>query len=145
MGKNGAEKAVHDKTHDNSRGRADNCNARGDPQNVLARRAERQAYAKLRSALRNAVSDEAEDAHQSERKRHGREDAKQYGEEPLAAELCVALEGLVEGKRPLPFGNLLVGRDGCDSGAYGVQVGERIVWVRTKNCALGDITVVYGR
>src|SRR2546430_15874411 len=41
-----------------------------------------------RGALRDAVRDEAEDPHQRKRERHGREDAKQYGEEPLAAVLC---------------------------------------------------------
>src|SRR5450432_2379617 len=124
VGENGAEKAVHGKTYDNACGRADERDARGDPQDVLARRAERQANAELRSALSNAVSDDAEDADQRERQRHGREDAKQYGEEPLAAVLCVALEGLLEGKGAV--GALLVGSDGCDSDTDGLQVGERI-------------------
>ena len=76
VGEDGAEKAVKGKTDDNARGRADERDARGDPQDVRARRAERQADAELRSALRDAVSDDAEDADQRERERHGREDAK---------------------------------------------------------------------
>ena len=98
VGEDGAEKAVKRKTDDNARGRADERDARGDPQDVRARRAERQADAELRSALRDGVSDDAEDAGQRERERHGGEDAKQYGEEPLAAVLCVALDGFVEGE-----------------------------------------------
>src|SRR5580658_8825991 len=95
---------------------------------MRAARAERQADAVLRSALRDAVSDDAEDADQREPERHGREDAKQYGEEPLAAVLCVALDGFVEGEGAVEAagGDLLVGGDGCDSGADGVEVGERI-------------------
>ena len=128
VGEDGAEKAVKGKTDDNARGRADERDARGDPQDVRARCAERQADTELRSALRDAVSDDAEDADQRERERHGREDAKQYGEEPLAAVLCVALDGFVEGEGAVEgaVGDLLVGSDGCDSGAHGVQVGERI-------------------
>ena len=68
---------------------------------TCARRAERQADAEFRSALRDAVSDQAEDADQRERQRHGGEDAKQYGEESLAAVLCVALKGFIQGKVPL--------------------------------------------
>ena len=101
VGEDDAEKAVQGKTDDNARCRAHQRDARGDPQDVRARRAERHADAELRSALRDAVSDDAEDADQRERKRHGREDAKQYGEEPLAAVLFVALEGFVEGEGPL--------------------------------------------
>src|SRR5947207_14212158 len=64
----------------------------------------------------------------SERERHGREDTKQYREEPLAAVLFVALEGFVEGESAIETagGDLLVGSDGCDGGADGVQIGERI-------------------
>ena len=76
VGEDRAKKAVEGKTDDNARGRADERDARGDPQDVRARRAERQADAELRSALRDAVSDDAEDADQRERERHGREDAK---------------------------------------------------------------------
>ena len=76
VGENGAEKAFTGKTDDNARSRADERAARGDQQNVGSRRTERQANAELRSALRDAVSDQAEDTHQSERERHGREDAK---------------------------------------------------------------------
>src|SRR5262249_44669655 len=78
VGENPAEKAVKAKTDDNSRGRADERDARGDPEDVCAGRPEREADSELRSALRNAVSDEAEDADQRKRERHGREDAKQY-------------------------------------------------------------------
>src|SRR6202167_6098034 len=124
VGEDGAEEAVKGKTDDNARGRADERDAGGDPQDVRARRAERQAHTELRSALRDAVSDDAEDADQRERQRHSREDAKQYGEEPLAAVLCVALDGFVQGEGTV--GDLLVGGDGCDRGADGVQVGERI-------------------
>src|ERR1700746_3111138 len=123
---NGPEEAVNGKTDDNARGRADERDARGDPQDVRARCAERQADAELRSALRDAVSDDAEDADQGERERQGREDTKQYGEEPLTAVLCVALDGFVQGERAVEaaVGDLLVGSDGRDSGADGVQVGE---------------------
>src|SRR6185437_13387975 len=76
VGENSTEKAVQGKTGEKPRGGADKRDARGDPQHVLAWRAKCQAHAKLRSALRDAISDQAEDAHQSERKRHGREDAK---------------------------------------------------------------------
>ena len=62
VGEDGAEKAIKGKTDDNARGRADERDARRDPQNVRARRAERQSDAELRSALRDAVSDDAEDA-----------------------------------------------------------------------------------
>src|SRR5580658_7076261 len=119
VGEDGAEKAVKRKTDDNAHGSADERDARRDPQDMRTRRAERQADPKLRSALRDAVSDDAEDAGQRERERHGREDAKQYREEPLAAVLCVALDGFVEGEGAVEgsIGNLLVGSDGCDSGA----------------------------
>ncbi len=76
VGEDGAEKAVKGKTDDNARGRADERDARGDPQDVRAGRAERQSDAELCSALRDAVSDDAEDANQREPERHGREDAK---------------------------------------------------------------------
>jgi hypothetical protein len=52
VGENGAEKAFQGKTDDNARGRADKRDARGDPQHVLARAAERQPYAEFRGALR---------------------------------------------------------------------------------------------
>ena len=55
VGEDGAEKAVKGKTDDNARGPADERDARGDPQDLRAR------------------------------ERPGREDAKQYREEPLAA------------------------------------------------------------
>src|ERR1700748_1997208 len=86
------------------------------------------AHAELRSALRHAVSNQAEDAYQRKRKRHGREDAKQYGEEPLAAVLRVTLNGFIERKGAVEaaHGDLLVGSDGCDSEAGGVQIGERV-------------------
>src|SRR6202050_5042233 len=92
VGQNGAEKAVKGKADNNARGRADERDACGDPQDVRAGRTERQADAKLRSALRNAVSDDAEDANQRERERHGRENAKQYGEEELAVVLAVGAD-----------------------------------------------------
>ena len=76
VGEDGAEKAIKCKTDDDARGRADKRDARSDPQDMRARRAERQADAELRSALRYAVSDDAEDADQREPERHGREDAK---------------------------------------------------------------------
>src|SRR5215813_9465193 len=94
VGKDGAEKAVNGNTDDNARSRADERDARSDPQDLRARRAQRQAHAELRSALRDAVSDDAKDANQREPERHGRKDAKQDGEEPLAAVLGVALDGL---------------------------------------------------
>ena len=59
VGEEGPEKAIKGKTDDNAHGRADERDARSNPQNVRARRAERQADAELRSALRDAVSDEA--------------------------------------------------------------------------------------
>ena len=124
VGENRAKKAVHGEAQDHARGRADQRDARGDPQHMHPRRAQRPAHAELRSALRDAVSDDAEDADQREPERHGREDAKQYGEEPLAAVLCVVLNGFVQGEGAV--GDLLVGSDGCDRGADGVQVGERI-------------------
>ena len=137
VGENGAEKAVHGKTHDNARGHADERDARGDPQHVLARRAKRQADAELRSALRDAVSDQAEDAHQRERKRHGREDAKQYGEEPLAAVLCVALDGFIQGKSAVEAAVEICWSEATD--AIAARMECRYVsgspWVRTKNCA----------
>src|SRR5450432_3677414 len=139
VGENGTEKAVHGKTYDNACGRADERDARGDPQNVLARRAERQANAELRSALSNAVSDDAEDANQRERKRHGREDAKQYGEEPLAAVLCVARDGFIECKSAVEtaVGERLAGSDGRDSGTDGLQISERIALGADKELRVG--------
>ena len=87
-----------------------------------ARCAECQADTELRSALRDAVGDDAEDAGKREGKCHRREDAKQYGEEPLAAVLCVMLDGLVEGEGAVKgaVGDLLVGSYGCNSGLNGV-------------------------
>src|ERR1700728_3649326 len=128
VGEDGAENAVKGKTDDNARSRADERDARSDPQDVRAWRAERQANAELRSALRDAISDDAEDTDQREREPHGREDAKQYGEEPLAAVLFVALDGFVESEGAVEGAarDLLVGSDGCDGGADGVQAGERI-------------------
>jgi hypothetical protein len=100
------------------------------PQDIGARRAQRQANAKLSRPLRHAVSDDAEDPHQRERERHGREDAKQDGEEPLAAVLRIALDGFAEGKGAVERRDavryLLVRCDGCDRGADGVQAGERV-------------------
>jgi hypothetical protein len=143
VGEDGAEKAIQRKTDDNARGRADERDARCDPKNVCARRAERQADSELRAALRDAVSDDTEDADKCERERHGGEDAKQYGEEPLAAVLCVALDGFAEGEGAVEgggaVGDLLVGSDGCNSGADGVQAGERM-----RNCVQAGITAVYG-
>src|SRR5580698_5709946 len=52
VGEDGAEKAVKGKTDDNARGRADERDARGDPEDMRAWRAERKAEAKLRGALR---------------------------------------------------------------------------------------------
>jgi hypothetical protein len=98
VGENSTEKAVTGETNDDARGRADERDARCDPQDVCARRTERQADAELRGALGDAISDNAEDADHGERERHGGEDAKQYGEEPLAAVLRVALDGLAEGE-----------------------------------------------
>ena len=109
---------------------ADQRDAHGDPQDVRARSAERIADAELRRALRYAVSYDAEDANQREPERHGGEDAKQDGEEPLAAILCIALDGFAEGEGAVEgggaVGDLLVGSDGCNSGADGVQARERI-------------------
>src|ERR1700722_13862873 len=130
VGEDGAEKAVNGNSDDHARGRADQRDTRGSPQHMRARRAQRQADAELRRALRDAVRDEAEDAHQREPQCHGREHAKQDGEEPLAAVLRVALDGLgeregaVEGRDAVR--DLLVGSDGCNRGADGVQAGERI-------------------
>src|SRR5271167_2041325 len=76
VGEDGAEKAVKCKTDDDARGRADERDARSDPQDLRARGAQRQSDAELSSALRDAVSDNAEDANQREPERHGREDAK---------------------------------------------------------------------
>jgi len=76
VGEDGAEKAVKGKTDDNARGSAHERDARGYPQDLRAWRAERQTDAELRSALRDAVSDDAEDANQREPERQGREDAK---------------------------------------------------------------------
>src|ERR1700743_1371235 len=89
-------------------------------------RTECQANAELRCTLRDAVSDDAEDAGQRERQRHGREHPKQYGEEPLAAVLCVTLDRVVEGEGAVEgaVGYLLIGRDGCNGSAQGVQIGE---------------------
>jgi len=130
VGEDGTEKAVNGNTDDNARSRADERDARSDPQDLRARRAQRQAHAELRSALRDAVSDDAKDANQREPERHGRKDAKQDGEEPLAAVLGVALDGLAEGDGAVEggdaVGDLLVGSDGCNRGADGVQAGERI-------------------
>src|ERR1700722_17490487 len=98
VGENGAKKAVKGKTEDDAGSSADERDACGDPQDVRAGRAKGQADAELRSALRHAVGDDAEYADQRERQRHGRPEAKQYGEEPLAAVLCVALDGVAEGE-----------------------------------------------
>jgi hypothetical protein len=124
----GAQKAVRGKTDDNARCRADKCDARGHPQHVPARRPQRQADAELSSALSHAVSDEAEDAHQRQRKRHGREDAKQYGEEPLASVLCIARDGFIQGNCAVEtaVGERLAGSDRCDSSTDGLKVSERI-------------------
>jgi hypothetical protein len=130
VGEDSAEKAVKYKADDNARGRTDQRDARGDPEDVRTWRAERQADAELRSALRKAVSDDAEDADQRKRERHGGEGSKQDGEEPLAAILRVALDGLAEGEGAVEgggaVGDLLVESDGCNNGADGVQAGERI-------------------
>jgi len=52
VGENGVEKAVKEKSYDDACRRADERDTRGYPKNMRARRAERQADAKLRSALR---------------------------------------------------------------------------------------------
>jgi hypothetical protein len=94
-----------------------------------------------RSALRDAVSDDTEDADHGERQRHGRKNAKQYGEEPLAAVLCVALDGFVEGEgavEPAAVGDLLVGSEGRDSGTDGVQVDERIALGADEELQIGQ-------
>src|SRR5580700_1529437 len=62
----GAEKAIKCKTDDDARGRADERDARSDPQDLRARGAQCQSDAELCSALRDAVSDDAEDAKQRE-------------------------------------------------------------------------------
>ena len=128
MGEDGAEKAVKCETDENACSRADERDARSDPQDVQTRSAKRQADAELRSALRDAVSNDAEDTGQREGKRHDREYAEQYGEKALAAVLCVMLDGFVEGEGAVKraVGDLLVGSDGCDSGLNGAQVGARI-------------------
>jgi hypothetical protein len=128
VGKDGAEKAVHGNTDDNACCRADKGDARGHPQHVPARRPQRQPDTKLGSALSNAVSDQAEDANQRERKRHGREDSKQYGEEPLASVLRIARDGFIQGKSAVEtaVGERLAGSDGSDCGADGLQVSKRI-------------------
>ena len=77
VGEDGAEKAVTGETDDNAPARADERDASGDPQDVPAWCAECQADAELRCTLRDAISDDAEDANQREGERHGREDAKQ--------------------------------------------------------------------
>src|ERR1700690_2959132 len=66
VGEDGTEKTVKGKTDDHTRCRGDERGARDDQQDVRARRAERQADPDLRSALRDAVSDNAEDADERE-------------------------------------------------------------------------------
>src|SRR6185437_1436346 len=53
---------------------------------------------------------------------------KQYGEEPLAAVMCVALNGFIQGKGAVEtaVGERLAGGDGRNGGADGLQVRERI-------------------
>ena len=139
VGEDGAEKAIKGKTDDDARGRTDERDARSDPQDMRARRAQRQADAELRSTLRDAVSDHAEDADQRKRQGDSREDAKQYGEEPPAAVLCVALDGFVEREGAVEgaAGDLLVGSDGCDRSAHGVQIGERIALCADEELHVG--------
>ncbi|MGB6686909.1 MAG: hypothetical protein WBE76_03610 [Terracidiphilus sp.] len=67
VGEDGAKKAVTGKSEHNARGHAEERDTCGYPQYVRALRAERKAYAKLRGALSNAISNDAEDADQSER------------------------------------------------------------------------------
>jgi hypothetical protein len=148
VGENRAKNAVHGEAEDHAGGRADQRGARGDPQHMRARRAERQADAKLRRALCDAVRDEAEDADQREPERHGREDAKQDGEESLATVLCVALDGLAEREGAVEggdtVGNLLVRRDRCNRGADRVQAGERISLGADEELRPGRVAAVYG-
>jgi hypothetical protein len=126
VGEEGAKNAVTRDADDHARGRAYKSNACCNPQHMRARRAQRQADAELRSALRDTVSGDAEDADQRQHERHGREDAKQNREEPLTPVLRVVLNGLVEGERAVEAagGDLQVGSDGCDGGAHRVQVVE---------------------
>ncbi len=124
VGKDGTEKAVKSKTGDNAHGHADERDARRHPQNVSPRRAKRQADAELRSAPRDAVSNDAKDTDQRKRERHGREDAKQDRVEPLAAVLIVTLDEFFEDEGTVR--ELLVRSDRSDSDADRVQVGERI-------------------
>src|ERR1700755_3100174 len=67
---------------------------------------------------------------------HGGEDTGEDGEEALAAVLGSAFDGFAEGEGAVEgpgyhsiityaVGDLLVGSDGCDDGANGLQVGER--------------------
>src|ERR1700745_2761746 len=69
----GAQKAVKRETHDHARGRAYDCEACCNPQHMRARRAKGQTHAEFRSALGDAVGDDAEDTDQREPERHGRE------------------------------------------------------------------------
>src|SRR5258708_39525130 len=102
--------------------------ARMAPRKLSTARPITMPAAALTTAMRDTVSDEAEDADQRQRERHGREDAKQYREEPLAPVLCGARDGFIQGKGAVEnaVGKRLAGGDGCDSGADGLQVSERI-------------------
>ena len=139
VGENRAKKTSHGEAENHAHGHADQRDARGDPQHMRARRAQRQADAKLRRALRDAVRDEAEDADQREPERHGRKDAKQDGEEPLAAILRVALEASLRVKVPSKAEVLLEICWSEATDAIAVRMECRQVSgspsVRTRNCA----------
>ena len=66
-----AEEGIEREAGCYSNGRADERDARGDPEYMHARRAECEADTELRGALRDAVGDDAEDADESEREGHG--------------------------------------------------------------------------
>jgi hypothetical protein len=88
----------------------------------------------------DAVGHDAEDADESKRECHGGEDAEEDGEKALAAVLGVALDGFVEdeGAVEAAGGDLLVGSDGCDGAANGMQVGEWIALGADEELQVGQ-------
>jgi hypothetical protein len=138
-----AQKRIDGESENDADGGADERDASGNPQNMRTRRAEGEADAELRRALRDAVGNDAEDADQGKDERHGGEDTEQYGEEALAAVLRVALDGLVEVEGVV--GDLLIVGNGSNGCAYGVEVGERILLRADEELLDGGISVVYGR
>jgi hypothetical protein len=123
-GEDDAKEAVECEAGRDADGGADERDAGGNPQHMHAGCTERKAHAELGSALRDAVSDDAEDADQSKDKSHGGEDAEEDGKETLATPLRITLEGFAESGGA--FGDLLIGSNRSDCGANGVQVGKRI-------------------